>query len=156
MAAAPGTRLLTTHTAQWEHKLGIESGLLTERTILNVVCETRARFTGVSDSLKLVSGRSTGGKADRPKTPAMRNRIKIRQRRIMDTPTQVSQRYSRKNPMSNGILISTNCCYLSSTLIMERTAPDLCLAAGRWRNIPISLIENFGLLVQASGYINYR
>ena len=56
---------------------------------LSVTCEGGARFTGASDSLKVVSGRSTGGIADPPKTPARRNRTNIRQCRFTATSLQV-------------------------------------------------------------------
>src|ERR1700682_6634310 len=102
MAAAPSTRLLRSHPAQLNRKLGITSGLLTGRSNVSVACEGGARFTGASDSSKLVSARSTGGAADPPKTPARRNRTKIRQCRFTATLLQVLERYSRRHRMSNG------------------------------------------------------
>jgi len=52
---------------------------------VTVACEGGARFTGASDSLKAVSGKSTGGTADPPKTPARRNTINIQRRRFTAT-----------------------------------------------------------------------
>ena len=68
---------------------------------MTVACEGGARFTGVSDSLKAVSGKSTGGTADPPKTPAKRNTINIRERRFTATLPQVLESYSRRQRMSN-------------------------------------------------------
>src|SRR3981081_2714676 len=82
MAAARSTRLLRSHPAQLKRNPGITSGSLTGRSNVSVACEGGARFTGASDSSKLVSARSTGGAADPPKTPARRNRTNIRQCRF--------------------------------------------------------------------------
>jgi hypothetical protein len=116
MAATPITRLLRSHPAQLNRNPGITSGSLTGRSNVSVACEGGARFTGASDSSKLVSARSTGGAADPPKTPARRNRTNIRQCRFTATLPQVLENYSRRHRMSNGVRVSC-WCFVPSLLM---------------------------------------
>jgi hypothetical protein len=90
------------------------------------MCGGGARFTGASDSLKAVSGRSTGGTADAPKTHVIRNRAKIRQYGLKHvTPSsRFGQRLGAKLDLQNCQNVqSLHCGDSDHKLIVRRLVP---------------------------------